>query len=308
MNAKVERLGRGPRFSISARIVASSSSSGVAAPASSASAASRLPDASTALRLFELSPDWDEWASSTITAKRLPGSDPISSAITGNFWSVVTMIRLPDSSACRSCREVRSMFSTTPSVCSNWLMASLKLAVQDAAVGDDDDGIEDRAVLGVVQRGQLVREPGDGEALAAPGGVLDQVAPARAVAAGVGDHAPDGVELLVAREDQAGRSPAVVVLVLDFVNELADQIEDAVARPDLVPEVVRGVSAPGGRDGGIAGAAELAAVEGQEAGLRASELRGDEDPVRVDREVGETAAVGEERLAGVRSFRYCRIA
>ncbi len=67
-----------------------------------------------------LSPDCEECASSTITAKRLPGSSPISLAITGNFWSVVTMIVLPDSSASLSWREVVSMFSTTPSVCSNW--------------------------------------------------------------------------------------------------------------------------------------------------------------------------------------------
>ena len=80
----------------------------------------RARSASTALRLFVLSPDCDECASSTITAKRLPGSSPISFAITGNFCSVVTMIVLPDSSASLSWREVVSMFSTTPSVCSNW--------------------------------------------------------------------------------------------------------------------------------------------------------------------------------------------
>ena len=120
VKAKVERLGSRPRFSISARIVLSSSSSGVAAPASSDSAASSEPELSTALRLFVLSPDCDECASSTISAKRLPGSSPISLAITGNFCSVVTMIVLPDSSASFNWREVVSMFSTTPSVCSNW--------------------------------------------------------------------------------------------------------------------------------------------------------------------------------------------
>ena len=129
--------------------------------------------------------------------------------------------------------------------------------------------------------------------------MLDQVALARPVLTGVGDHAPDGIELLVAGEDQTGRAPAVAVLILHFLNELADQVEDAVPRPDLVPEVVRGVSALSGRDGRIAGAAELAAVEGQGAGLRASEVRGDIDPVRVDGEVREAAAVGEERFAGV---------
>ena len=57
-----------------------------------------------------------------IIANRRPGSSPISAAITGNFCSVVTMIVLPASSASLSWREVVSMFSTTPSVCSNWRM------------------------------------------------------------------------------------------------------------------------------------------------------------------------------------------
>ena len=34
------------------------------------------------------------------------------------------MIVLPSSSACWSCFEVVSMFSTTPSVCSNWRIVS----------------------------------------------------------------------------------------------------------------------------------------------------------------------------------------
>ncbi len=93
-----------------------------------------------------LSPDCEECASSTITAKRLPGSSPISLAITGNFWSVVTMIVLPDSSASLSWREVVSMFSTTPSVCSNWRMVRLELAVEHAPVGDDHDRVEDAPV------------------------------------------------------------------------------------------------------------------------------------------------------------------
>ena len=52
----------------------------------------------------------------------------------------------------------------------------LQLPVEHAPVGDDDDRVEDAPVGGVVQRRELVREPGDGEALAAAGRVLDQVA------------------------------------------------------------------------------------------------------------------------------------
>src|SRR5207248_6442391 len=54
-----------------------------------------------------------------------------------------------------------------------------------------------------------------------------------------------------------------------------------------------------GRNGGVAGAAELARVERQEQRPLALELRRDIDEVRIDREMGKTAAIGEERLARV---------
>ena len=50
------------------------------------------------------------------------------------------------------------------------------LLVEDAAVGDHDDGIECRGVV-PLRPNQLVRQPRDGIALAVAGGVLDQVAP-----------------------------------------------------------------------------------------------------------------------------------
>ena len=48
---------------------------------------------------------------------------------------------------------------------------------------------------------ELVREPGDGVALATPRRMLDQVAPARAVLGGVGQETTDDVELVVAGPD-----------------------------------------------------------------------------------------------------------
>ncbi len=100
-------------------------------------------------------------------------------AITGNFWRVVTMIVLPVSRASLSWREVVSMFSTTPSGLLELPHRALELPVEDPAVGDDDDGVEDPPVQDVVKRRELVREPGDGVALAAPGGMLNQVPLAR---------------------------------------------------------------------------------------------------------------------------------
>jgi hypothetical protein len=60
-------------------------------------------------------------------------------------------------------------------------------------------------VARVVQRRQLMGEPGDGEALAAAGRVLDQVALPRAHRARIGHESPHAVELLVAREDEEPR-------------------------------------------------------------------------------------------------------
>ena len=67
---------------------------------------------------------------------------------------------------------------------------ALKLAVEHAAIRDDDDGVEHRAIVGVVEGGELMREPCDRVALAAPGRVLDEVALPRPVVPGVGHHAP----------------------------------------------------------------------------------------------------------------------
>ena len=181
---------------------------------------------------------------------------------------------------------------------------ALELAVEHAPVGHHHDRIEDPPVVLVVQHGELVGEPGDGEALAAAGRVLDQVALAGAVVAGVADEPADAVELLVAREDQealAGSAPAVVLL-LDLVDELTDQVEDAVPRPDPLPEVVRRVARLGGRDRGVPRAAEAPLVERQEAGLGAPELGRHEHLVRIHCEVGEAARVAEERLARVPVF------
>ena len=55
--------------------------------------------------------------------------------------------------------------------------------------------------------------------------------------------------------------------LLDFLDELPNEVEDAVARPDSLPEVVGGVALVGGRDGRVARAAVAALVERQEAGL-----------------------------------------
>ena len=193
------------------------------------------------------------------------------------------------------------MFSTTPRVCSNCRMVRWSLPVEHTPVGHHDDRIEDAPIVLVVQYREPVGEPGNSEALAAAGRMLDQITLAGAVVARVAYEPADAVELLVAREDEevlAGSAPALV-LPLDLVDELADQVKNAVSRPDPIPEVVRRIAGPGGRNRRVPRAAEAPLVERQEPGLGTGEFSGHEHLVRIHGEVGEAARVGEERLARV---------
>ena len=177
----------------------------------------------------------------------------------------------------------------------------LKLTVQLAPVRDDDDRVEDAFVRPVVKGRELVGEPGYGVALPRAGGVLDEIALARAPGAGVGHESANAVQLLVAgKEDEAlARLAAAIVLLLDLLDELPKELEDRVASPGLLPEIRGRIAAAGGRDRRIAGSAKAAFIEGKKASLLALELGSHVDEVRIDREMGEAAAVGEEVLAGI---------
>ncbi len=78
----------------------------------------------------------------------------------------------------------------------------LELPVEHAPVRDDYDRVENTIVGGVVEGGQLVREPRDGEALAAPGRVLNEVPLASARHTRMSHELADGVGLLVPRKDE----------------------------------------------------------------------------------------------------------
>ena len=82
-------------------------------------------------KALAVSPLWEEWASSTITAKRFPAVSILmvspffsnvlrACAIKGNFWIVVITMGVPPESAFASCWVFSSIFSTTPVLCSNW--------------------------------------------------------------------------------------------------------------------------------------------------------------------------------------------
>ena len=81
------------------------------------------------------------------------------------------------------------------------------LLIEDAPVGDHDDGIEDRSAV-LREPDQLVRQPGDGVALAAAGRVLDQVAPSHAAQPSVDEQPAHHLKLMIARPDLGPRLPA----------------------------------------------------------------------------------------------------
>lgn len=49
----------------------------------------------------------------------------------------------------------------------------LELLVEDEAIGDDDNGVEDAGVLGIVEAGEAMGEPCDRVGFAGASGVLD---------------------------------------------------------------------------------------------------------------------------------------
>ena len=137
---------------------------------------------------FMASPEVDEWASSTITANRLPATEPANSATTGNFCSVVMMIRavLPGERGPQLRGVLVDLHDRSGRVRESG-DGRLQLPVQHHSVGDDDDLVEDRLVdiqPGILDRvgqlavpgrgvkpGQLMGGPGDGVRLARPGRV-----------------------------------------------------------------------------------------------------------------------------------------
>ncbi len=129
----------------------------------------------------EVLPPWLEWASSMMMANLRPRcSLPISSRMKGNFCTVEMMIFLPDSMNSRSWPEPSVTAPTGGADLGELLDGVADLFIQNAPVGDHDDGIEDRLIV-FLQTNQLVRQPGDGVGFSAAGRMLDQIALAAAM-------------------------------------------------------------------------------------------------------------------------------
>ena len=170
------------------------------------------------------------------------------------------------------------------------------LLVQDAAVGDDDDRVEDGLAV-LFQRDQLMGQPGDRIALSAARRMLDQVPFSRPMRTGVPQEPAHHVELLVSRPDlDSLLLPGLRVPGRHHLGVVLQNPGQACPGEDLAPQVVRPEAVRVGR---IAGPAHPAAVEGQEPRSLPLEVGAEMDFVLVDREVRHAAPELEEGLAGV---------
>ena len=179
----------------------------------------------------------------------------------------------------------------------------LELLIEHDAIRDHDHAVEDALVGAVVQGREPMGKPSDGVALAAAGGVLDEVVVSRALPACGVHEQPHGRELMVAGEDHGLRldlvAPVVALLFDLQVNEAGENVEQTVALQHLFPQIGRAVAAAGGI-GWIARCPRESLVEGQELGRPAGQPGGHEHGVGVYGEVSQRAALEfEDRLARV---------
>ena len=157
-----------------------------------------------------------------------------------------TIFLVPDSASASSPDLLPSlplMLATTP-VWRRWKSKRgfLQLVIDDGAVRDDQDRVEDLLVLCVVEVGEEVGGPGYRVGFARTGGVLDQVLAAGPRFKHGGLQLPRHIELVVAREDNFFDLLFVIPL-RDAVA--AEDFQPAFASPDSLPEVGRAVAAQG---------------------------------------------------------------
>ena len=149
----------------------------------------------------------------------------------------------------------------------------------------------------MLQADQLMGQPGDRVALAAAGGVLDEVAFSRTIFRGIGEQVPHHVELVISGPD-LGFLPAagLVILRLDHLGVVLQDVRQAFAGQHLAPQVVGLDSVGVGR---VAGPVVPAEIERQEPRCLAFQVCAEAHLVVVHREMGHTAAELEQLLAWV---------
>ena len=241
-------------------------------------------------------PPWLEWASSMMMAKRLPRlfvADLVQNErelLDRRDDDLLAGLDEPSQVArTLGVSHRRAHLGVFPDRVSD-------LPVEDAAIGDDDDGVEDWSVV-LFQPDQLMGHPSDRIAFAAARRVLDQVTLTRPVRTYVGQEPAHGVELVVARPDlDSPLPPCLGVLRFHDLGVVLKDVGQAPAGQHFPPQVGRPQAVRVGR---ISRTVVPAPVEGQEPGSLSLEVRAEMDLVLIHREVGHAAAELEELLARI---------
>src|SRR6266571_1831486 len=115
--------------------------------------------------------------------------------------------------------------------------------------------------------------------------MLDEIALSRSMLTSMAHETTNRVKLVIPGENSmlGAGLPSFVVLVLDDMDEMLNQVEHTVSRPDLFPEIRCGKTLPGR---GISRTAVAPFVQRQEACFGTLQGRGHVDKVRINSEVG----------------------
>ena len=187
MKAKKERFGWRPRAATVAARASCGSSGASAASAASAASSCASADAAprAALRSLAASPVWRRVR--LVDDDREPALPEVRDLVEDERELLERRDDDPALLARERLRELRAVLVDPRDDAGRVLELVdrlLELAVEDHPVGDDDDLVEDRLVVGSVERHEPMGEPGDRVALARAGRVLDEVGVARALGAG----------------------------------------------------------------------------------------------------------------------------
>ena len=214
--------------------------------------------------------------------------------MTGNFCRVVMMMALPVLQRVAQLGRVFVDLLDHAFGLLELLDGVLELPVEQAPVGDHDDGVEQAlGVVGfLVERSELVSQPGDGVGFARAGRVLHEIVLAHAVRPDQAQEAADHIELVVAGKDKGfgrlfdnGTSLRVVGPFRDLLDMqvVVDQLQQRIRLPDVLPQVMGLVPVRVDRVLAVL-------VEGEEAGLLALQVGGHGGLLVADRQNGRDSA------------------
>ena len=137
------------------------------------------------------------------------------------------------------------------------------MPVKHPPIRDDDYGVEDSPVVRAVKACQVMAEPGNAVALAAPGTVFNQILVPCPFLPGLIHQAADNIQLVVAGEYELllPRFPPLVILQVNLFKKVPDQIQQAVPLPNFFPNI-GGLESV--RIGGISCSFAIALIEWKE--------------------------------------------